>query len=173
LAAEWIQHDGLRYEFPAGGALLAGIATQTGEWKSVSAAVASPAGPQSLPVFSLVIDHGMNPSSAAYAYAVRPVDAPATQYHIVANTPDQQAVAWDERRISIVFWRPGTVQWASGRSIAASAPCLVDLDGDHLSVSDPTWTLSTVELKLDGRAIPASLRTDAGYAGSTTTVEVR
>ena len=173
LAAEWIQHDGLRYEFPTGGSLLAGVATQTGEWKSVSVAVTTPAEPQSLPVFSLVIDHGRKPSAATYAYAVRPVDAPATTYRIVANTPEQQAVAWDERRISIVFWSPGKLAWGNGRSIAASTPCLVNLDGERISVSDPTWTLSQMELSLDGRAYPVSLRKDVGYAGSTTSLEAR
>ena len=173
LTSEWIQHDGLRYEFPAGGSLLAGISTQTGTWKSVTVAVTTPAEPQTLPVFSLVIDHGQKPSGATYAYVVRPVDAPATPYGIIANSPDQQAVAWDDQRISIVFWTPGMIHWGKGRSIAVSAPCLVDLDGKNISVSDPTWTLTKVELSLDGRAIPVSLRTDPGYPGSTTTVEVR
>jgi chondroitin AC lyase len=170
LSAEWIEHDGLRYEFPTGGALLAGIARQTGTWKSISTFVIAPPEPQSLDVFSLVIDHGRSPAAGSYAYAVRPTGATAVPYRIVSNTADLQAVAWDDRRCSVVFWQPGTITWASGRSIQASAPCLVDLDGDQIAVSDPTRKLTQIDLQIDGKPVSVTLRTDPGYAGSTVTL---
>ena len=172
LSADWIEHDGLRYEFPAAGALLAGIATQTGLWQSVSTAVKSHLEPQSQQVFSLLIDHGRLPSAGTYAYAVRPVGTATATYRIVANTADQQAVAWDDRRCAVVFWQPGTITWATGRTIQTDAPCLVNLDGDQVSVSDPTWNLTRVELTIDGKLVPVNLRTDPGYAGSTVTMSI-
>jgi chondroitin AC lyase len=167
LAAEWIEHDGLRYEFPTGGAVLAGIAQQTGTWKSISTFVIAPPEPQSLDVFSLVIDHGRLPTGGSYAYAVRPTGATALPYRIVSNTADLQAVAWDDRRCAVVFWQPGTITWASGRSLQAAAPCLVDLDGDQVAVSDPTRKLTQIDLQIDGKPLLVTLRTDPGYAGST------
>jgi chondroitin AC lyase len=167
LTADWIEHDGLRYEFPAGGALLAGIAQQTGTWKSISTFVIAPPEPQSLDVFSLVIDHGRLPTGGSYAYAVRPTSATAVPYRIISNTADQQAVAWDDRHCAVVFWQPGTITWASGRSIHAAAACLVDLDGDQVAVSDPTRKLTQIDLQIDGKPVPVTLRTDPGYAGST------
>ena len=170
LTADWIEHDGLRYEFPAGGALLAGIAQQTGTWKSISTFVIAPPEPQSLDVFSLVIDHGRSPAAGSYAYAVRPVGATAAPYRIVSNTADQQAVAWDDRRFAVVFWQPGTITWAPGRSLQAAAPCLVDIDGEQVAVSDPTRKLTQIDLQIDGKPVPVTLRTDPGYAGSTVTI---
>ena len=170
IAAEWIEHDGLRYEFPNGGSLLAGTTTQTGAWPSVSTAVTSPLEPQSHQVFSLLIDHGSLPTAGTYAYAVRPVGTAKATYRIVSNTPDLQAVAWDDRRCVVVFWQPGTVTWATGRTLQVAAPCLVDLDGDQVSVSDPTWKLTRVDLNIDGKPLPVNLRTDPGYAGSTVTI---
>lgn len=170
LAADWIEHDGLRYEFPAAGALLAGIATQTGLWHSVSTAVSSPLEPQSQQVFSLLIDHGRTPSAGTYAYAVRPVGPEKESYRIVSNTPDLQAVAWDDRRCTVVFWKPGSITWASGHSLQASSPCLVNLDGDQVSMCDPTWNLTQVDLNIDGRPLQVNLRTDLGCAGSTVTI---
>ena len=170
VAAEWIEHDGLRYEFPAGGSLLAGTTTQTGAWPSVSTAVTSPLEPQSLPVFSLLIDHGRSPSAGTYAYAVRPVGTAQASYRIVSNTPDLQAVAWDERRCAVVFWQPGTITWATGHTLQADAPCLVDLDGERVSVSDPTWNLTRVVLTIDGKSVPVDVRTDPGFAGETVTI---
>ncbi len=172
LTADWIEHDGLRYEFPAAGALLAGITTQTGLWQSVSTAVKSHQEQQSLQVFSLLIDHGRLPSAGTYAYAVRPVGTAQATYRIVSNTPDLQAVAWDDRRCAVVFWQPGSITWATGRTIQTDAPCLVNLDGDQVSVSDPTWNLTRVELTIDGKLVPVNLRTDPGYAGSTVTMSI-
>ena len=169
VAAEWIEHDGLRYEFPAGGSLLAGTTTQTGAWPSVSTAVTSPLELQSLPVFSLLINHGHSPSAGSYAYAVRPVGT-NTPYRIVSNTPDLQAVAWDERHCAVVFWQPGTITWATGHTLQANAPCLVDLNGERVSVSDPTWNLTRVDLTIDGTSVPVNLPTAPGYAGSTVTI---
>ncbi len=170
LTAEWIEHDGLRYEFPAGGALLAGITKQTGTWKSISTFVIAPEEPQSLAVFSLLIDHGRMPTAGSYAYAVRPMGSAATPYRIVSNTPDMQAVAWDDRRCSVVFWQPGTITWSSGRSLQATAPCLVDVDGDQVAISDPTRKLTQIDLLIDGKPVPITLRTDPGYAGSTVSI---
>ncbi len=170
VAAEWIEHDGLRYEFPAGGSLLAGISTQTGAWSSVSTAVTSPLEPQSHQVFSLLIDHGSLPTAGTYAYAVRPVGTAKATYRIVSNTPDLQAVAWDDRRCAVVFWQPGSITWATGRTIQTDAPCVVNLDGDQVSVSDPTWKLTRIDLNIDGKPLPVNLRTDPGYAGSTVTI---
>ncbi len=170
LIAEWIEHDGLRYEFPAGGALLTGIAQQTGTWSSISTFVVAPAEPQSLAVFSLLIDHGKNPTAGSYAYSVRPSRTAVAPYRIVSNTPDLQAVAWDDRRAAVVFWQPGHITWANGRSLQAASPCLVVIDGDQVTVSDPTRKLSQIELNIDGKALPVHFRTDPGYSGSAVTV---
>ena len=174
LAAEWIEHDGLRYEFPAGSSipLLAGIATQTGLWSNVSTAVTTPAEPQSLPVFSLIIDHGRTPAGSTYAYAVSPTNGVAAPYQILSNTPDLQAVSWGDRRCAAAFWQAGTLTWGKGHSITVASPCLIDLDGDRVSVSDPTWTLAKGGLRIDGRPVSVTLRTDPGFAGSTTTVTI-
>ncbi|WP_433380508.1 polysaccharide lyase family 8 super-sandwich domain-containing protein [Streptosporangium sp. CA-115845] len=105
---------------------------------------------------TILIDHGVDPRKARYAYAVLP-DASIAQtaaYHgrieIVANSGAVQAIARDGV-LAAVFWRAGAVESADG-PLAADGPCtlLVRRDGKRvrLAVSDPSRTSDEVKITL-------------------------
>ncbi|MEO3872863.1 polysaccharide lyase 8 family protein [Nonomuraea sp. B12E4] len=105
---------------------------------------------------TILIDHGVDPRAARYAYAVLPgasvaqTAAYGRQIEILANSAAVQAISRNGL-LAAVFWRAGTVKTAHGR-LAADGPCalLVRRDGEHvrLAVSDPSRTADEVKITL-------------------------
>jgi hypothetical protein len=130
--AHWVLHDGVAYVFPIPTAVEIKSGTQTGSWQSISASL--PADPVSQDVFTLWLDHGVQPSGATYAYVVVPASnaAQAARYaqapgvRILANDDNIQAVRHDALGVSeLVFHRAGRLVVRPGLTIAVDQPCLV------------------------------------------------
>ncbi|WP_440102213.1 polysaccharide lyase 8 family protein [Streptosporangium sp. H16] len=105
---------------------------------------------------TILIDHGVDPRRARYAYAVLP-DASITQMEayegrieILANSAAVQAISRDGV-IAAVFWRAGTVETQDG-PLTVDGPCalLVHRAGERvrLAVSDPSRTVDEVKITL-------------------------
>uniref|UniRef100_UPI001FE70A56 polysaccharide lyase family 8 super-sandwich domain-containing protein n=1 Tax=Nonomuraea rhizosphaerae TaxID=2665663 RepID=UPI001FE70A56 len=148
----------------AGYALLDGAGAKvvrderTGRWRDIDKGATT--GGDTTPVTrhytTILVDHGVDPRKARYAYAVLP-DASVAQtaayrgrVKILANSSTVQAVTRDDL-IAAVFWRAGTVETSDG-PLTADGPCtlLVRRDGGRvrLALSDPSRTADEVRVAL-------------------------
>ncbi|KAB8189608.1 hypothetical protein FH608_039140 [Nonomuraea phyllanthi] len=131
---------------------------RTGRWRDIDKGATT--GGDTTPVTrhytTILIDHGVDPRKARYAYAVLP-GASATQtaayrgrVEILANSASVQAITRDNL-LAAVFWRAATVETVYG-PLAADGPCtlLARLDREHvrLAVSDPSRTADEVKITL-------------------------
>lgn len=147
----WLEHDGLRYDFPDQPTLFVGAQPQSGNWSSVFKNAVTPPDDVTLDVFSAWFDHGAKPTAARYAYAVRPAAAPAPVFQILANTTSQQAVYWDRKRVAAVFWTAGSLSLPEGHSLRVDLPCLLVWDGKKATVSDPLGKEWDINVTIDGK----------------------
>ncbi|MEU8039483.1 polysaccharide lyase 8 family protein [Streptosporangium sp. NPDC049078] len=158
----WIHLPGV-----AGYALLDGAkakvirAERTGRWRDIDKGATT--GGDTTPVTrhytTIVIDHGVNPRKARYAYAVLPdasvtqMEAYAGRVEILANSGAVQAISRDGV-IAAVFWRGGTVETQDG-PLSVDGPCalLVRRVGERvrLAVSDPSRSVDEVKVTLPWR----------------------
>ena len=164
----WLEHDGLRYDFPDQPTLFAGAQPQTGNWSSVFKNAVTPQDDVTLDVFSAWFDHGAKPAGARYAYAVRPAAASAPVFQILANTVSQQAVCWDRKRVAAIFWTAGALSVPDGHSIRVDLPCLLVWDGTKATVSDPLGKEWDINVTVDGKKTTLHLPHggDAGKSAS-------
>ncbi|MFI7465366.1 polysaccharide lyase 8 family protein [Nonomuraea sp. NPDC049646] len=155
----WIHLSGV-----AGYALLDGAEAKvirerrTGRWRDIDTGATT--GGDRTPVArhytTILVDHGVDPRRARYAYAVLPGATPGQtaayrgRVEILANSRTVQAVSRDDL-IAAVFWRAGTVETPHG-PLAADGPCAVLFRHDRhrvrLAVSDPSRTADEVRIKL-------------------------
>ncbi|WP_440070331.1 polysaccharide lyase 8 family protein [Streptosporangium sp. OZ121] len=155
----WIHLSGV-----AGYALLDGAEAKvirkkrTGRWRDIDkgATTGGDTSPVTRHYTTILIDHGVDPRRARYAYAVLP-DASITQMEayegrieILANSATVQAISRDGV-IAAVFWREGTVETQDG-PLTVDGPCalLVHRAGKRvrLAVSDPSRTVDEVKITL-------------------------
>ncbi len=131
---------------------------RTGHWRDIDKGATT--GGDNTPVTrhytTILVDHGVDPRKARYAYAVLP-DASIAQtaafggrIEILANSRGVQAISRDDL-LAAVFWRAGVVETAYG-PLAADGPCTLLIRRDHkgvrLAVSDPSRTADEVRIKL-------------------------
>ena len=86
-------------------------------------------------LFSLNINHGLNPQNGSYAYLVKPgmnQNADADKYQknipvkIISNTTEIQAVEHSGLNLlEVVFYNAGTLKMANGDALTVDAPCAV------------------------------------------------
>ncbi|MEV0353310.1 polysaccharide lyase 8 family protein [Nonomuraea sp. NPDC050680] len=155
----WVHLSGV-----AGYALLDGADAKvirdqrTGRWRDIDKGATT--GGDNTPVAkhytTILIDHGVDPRKARYAYAVLPEASIAQtaayrqRIKVLANSGAVQAIARDNV-LAAVFWRAGTVETADG-PLHADGPCTLLIRRDHrrvrLAVSDPSRTADEVKIKL-------------------------
>lgn len=153
--AKWILHDGIGYVFlsPQTVALKAG--PQTGSWKSVNDQYVEESITKD--VFTLWLDHGVQPKGASYQYIILPgADAASSAdysakipVNVISNTTDVQAVSHGSLDITgAVFYNPGSIDMQSGFKISVDKPCAVLIKGDEsslaITVSDPLAEASSI-----------------------------
>ncbi|GAA2278383.1 polysaccharide lyase 8 family protein [Nonomuraea roseoviolacea subsp. roseoviolacea] len=155
----WVHLSGV-----AGYALLDGAKAKvirekrTGRWRDIDKGATT--GGDTTPVTrhytTILIDHGVDPHRARYAYAVLPgasvaqTKAYARRVEILANSATAQAVSRGDL-LAAVFWRAGTVETPHG-PLTADGPCVLLIRRDHrrvrLAVSDPSRTADEVRITL-------------------------
>ncbi|MFB4278618.1 MULTISPECIES: polysaccharide lyase 8 family protein [unclassified Nonomuraea] len=155
----WVHLSGV-----AGYALLDGADAKvirkkrTGRWRDIDkgATTGGDGTPVTRHYTTILVDHGVDPRKARYAYAVLP-DASVTQtaayrgrVEILANSGAVQAISRDSV-LAAVFWRAATVETADG-PLAADGPCTLLVRRDcrqvRLAVSDPSRTADEVKITL-------------------------
>ncbi len=118
----------------------------------------------------LYIDHGKNVSDATYAYVLLPTmtreqtDAysAAPEITVLANTPSVQAVRdASSNTVGYVFWKAGTFG-----DVTVSAPCVITVSGDTVAVADPTMSLKTLTVTVNGTSFEISPKDGQTYTFS-------
>lgn len=100
-------------------------------------------------LFSLNVNHGINPQNASYAYLVKPGLSNATvadKYQknipvkIISNTAEIQAVEHTSLNlIEVIFYTAGTLKMANGDTLSVDAPCAVLWNKvmNHVHIANP------------------------------------
>lgn len=182
-AVSWVYHDSVAYIFPQPASVNISNREATGNWRQINHQASATKETVRENVFSLWLDHGVQPQNAGYAWIVVPgIDAASAAAYskkapvkILANTADLQAVQHTgSQRTGIVFYKAGSVRINDKLTLAATAPCIVMVKANGASVTaiavtDPTQKLSSLQLKLDEGTIDVTLPKGA-EAGSTVIV---
>ena len=133
----------------------------SGNWSDVGASTGAVSGD----VFTLYLDHGVQPQSAAYSYMVLP-NASSARTRALAQNPPVEILRQDggvhavRHRttgvVYIVFLQADEVSIGEGVSVAASNPVLVQMVPDmgewKVLVADPHFNLNaaTLTISVDG-----------------------
>lgn len=180
----WVYQDSIAYIFPQPASINLSNGDATGNWRRINHQAWATEETVRENVFTLWLDHGVQPQNAGYAWIVVPgIDAvSAANYSkrspvkILANTADLQVVQHTGlQRTGIVFYKAGSVKINDKLTLSASAPCVIMLKANgatvsELAIADPAQKLSSVQLKVNERVIDVPL--PGGIeAGSTVIVQ--
>ena len=161
---EWIWHDGIGYLFPKGGNIVAGQQIQSGTWYDINHSINRKEEIQN-DIFTVCIDHGLQPKSGSYAYIVLPdknTPEAVKKYsrnnlvEILQNDADIQAVRHKGLHIwQIVFYRAGRFQHKE-MSIEVDKPCalMIKQTQGHapvLHIADPGQTGQAINVIIQPR----------------------
>jgi hypothetical protein len=152
-------NDGVGYYFPAKQSVTVQRLSQSGTWRSINNA-----GSDSLitsNVFSVWLNHGMQPVNQSYAYMVLPGKTLAgfkkwmvkPLVTIVKNDSIVQAIKSNYlQKYAVVFYRPGSVNMGNGITIISSQPAVLLIIKKHkgysISAADPTYQKSSIVLSI-------------------------
>ena len=162
-------HDGIAYLFPDGQTVSCSNQPRRGSWQRISTGQSD--APIEMPVFSLWIEHGEKPANGTYAYHVLPdIDlAKATaelktpSMRVLQNSPELQAVEEIKTgTLGAVFYSAGKLDLGNGRSLSASAPCVIQWSplSRTLAVADPSQATGNISVQMDGQS--ASVNVSGG-----------
>jgi chondroitin AC lyase len=179
-AVSWVYHDSVAYIFPTPAEVNISNEEATGNWREITHQAWATTETVKKDVFTLWLDHGIQPQDASYAWIVLPNVGPASAaayskhppVKILSNTEDIQAVQQlDLHRTGIVFYKAGSIRVNDKLTVAASSPCIVMIKANEdkisgISVADPTQALDKLQLKVNERTIDVPLPT-GDKAGST------
>jgi chondroitin AC lyase len=183
-AVSWVYHDSVAYIFPAPADVNISNGEATGNWREITHQAWATTETVRKDVFTLWLDHGVQPQQAGYAWIVLPNVDPAsaasyskhTRVKVLSNTEDLQAVQQlDLQRTGVVFYNAGSIRINDKLTLAASKPCIVMIKANGarvfvIAVADPTEELDKLQLKVNERTIDVQL--PAGEkAGSTVLLE--
>ena len=168
-----VEHDGWRYTLAGDAPVRLEAGPVTGNWKKVYTNPSTPRADVTAPLFTLGFDHGVRPTGGHYAYTAALAASPAaTEPRVLANSESVQAVAFAGGAVAVVFWRPGPFALPDGSRLAASAPCLVLVNGALARVVDPTQRLHSLTLTRNGVVRSVTLP-QGDAAGTPVTVDWR
>jgi chondroitin AC lyase len=155
----WILHNNWGYYFPAVTNITLSNEEKNGDWHNVLKRM--PAATMKASIFSLWINHGMQPKAMRYAYYIFPtatagnIEARAGALAITENTATLQVVENNTKQMAgIVFVQPATATTKTFGKISASKPCILMLVKKYatlqLSIADPAHIQTSVVLILPG-----------------------
>jgi len=137
--AKWVHHDGIGYISLTSTAptFHVGNTAQNGSWASINAAYSSAT--VTLDVFSLALDHNLQPKNQTYAYAVLPgvtaanmptlVSQISKTVTIYANNENIQAIFYINKQgiqsLFASFFIAGTISGGTGWNVQVNHPCVL------------------------------------------------
>lgn len=157
---DWVLHDKVAYFFPDHGNLNITNQTQTGSWYNINTTETTES--ISKDVFTMWLDHGIQPVNNTYAYIVVPNTETATEVEaynpnaisIIENNENIQAVRHEGLGIlQIAFYTPGTYEHDSLK-ITVDKACVLMLKNVETSevtvhVADPGQRQSLISIHGD------------------------
>ncbi len=168
-----VWHDGLAYFFVLGDdPVIIEKGERTGDWRSIRAAATE--GEAKADVFLLGVDHGIKPrgaQTACWVTAMTRAQFESAQWpalDILENTPGLQAVQL-HGTVTLAFHEAGSIEVKDFGTVTAAQPCLLSFRNgrtDQLAVADPTQTLESLQLTVNGNFQTLELP-GAEYAGVT------
>ncbi len=180
----WVRHDSTAYLFPEPTRIHLRNRAATGSWYAINHQSDSPRDSLTGDVFSLWLDHGVQPRDAGYAYVVvpfsprqpSPADSPLL---ILSNTPELQAVLHPTLGIlQAVFYTPGEVELPGGLRVGTDRAGLVmlklrDQVVTEITAADPTHRLPSMGVTVTAGGNPVTyvvLLPQGPYAGQSATL---
>ena len=163
----WVLHDTVGYVFPQRATVVVNTGPRSGSWSDISTLQAKTRVTKN--VFSLWLDHGVRPSNASYQYIVVPGADVALlaayiahiPVHVLANTPNVQAVRHEQLGISeIIFYSSGHLSLGEGLILGVDQPCMILLEESG----------AAMKLAASAPRGPLQLHVSLGRAGKTKTV---
>ncbi|PWJ58332.1 chondroitin AC lyase [Dyadobacter jejuensis] len=160
---EGVWHDRVGYIFPVPRSVQLKNTSTTGNWRRINHQLRYDRSTVKMDVFSLWLDHGIQPSDEGYEYVVVPdVDEAAWSVYeaepvleTVHNDGELQAV-WHKKLqlLQAIFYTPGELKHHD-LEIRVEKPCLLMLqlqgkDITSITVADPTTQLESIQIALNG-----------------------
>ena len=155
---KWVHHNNTGYIFNQADNVTIQKNTQSGSWKEIHGT--GNAAPISGDVFSIWLNHGINPADATYQYTVVPGETLASFRNIADNMELQvaqnsctiQAIR-KNNKYGFVFYQKGNVTMDDGLKISVDKPAIVLIERNNntysITASDPTYTESSLTLSIN------------------------
>lgn len=168
----WIYHSQFAYIPLVPATMQLAIEMRTGTWSSINRSIVAP--PVHDSVFMPLLYHPAGQASTGYVLAscktlddVQSLVAHPT-WNVLANNNDCQAVSFSSGTVMAAFFSPSTLQWGKRGTMTVDRPCLVQLTGKTIYVSDPLHQGGKLLLKLNKKSYTIALKQD----GTTTSVSM-
>lgn len=156
LSVSAVKNDEVGYYFPGDEIVQISNKVQEGSWRRINTNLS--ANTVSQRVFTMHIDHGVQPGNASYAYSIWPgvetlKEIQPDLFTVVSNTTKIQAVYNPVKDMGqVVFYEPGTVSFGNSK-LTSDKPCVlmvrnVTTASPELFVADPTQQLESMVITL-------------------------
>lgn len=157
--AGWIYHDSIGYVIRNGTTFKLKVDYQSGNWTDINVGMKNEILNQT--IFKLWIDHGVQPTSASYDYAVLPNHSQqrTSNYaanptsETISNTGNLQAVTQkDLYQTGAVFYTPGTLIISPNLKVAVDKPSVLLIDWStspiKITASDLNQNQTTLQVTI-------------------------
>lgn len=155
---QWVHHNQIGYYFPEGGDVVVNNQSQRGTWYNINRT--APNDEIVEDVFTLSLDHDINPNNAKYAYIVVPNIASAHEMkklapkniEILANQSNLQAVRDKKEGIwQFIFHAPGTFRHKE-LTVTVDKACALQIkdikDKGVMHIADPGQKQTTINVEV-------------------------
>lgn len=133
-------------------------------------------------VYTLYIDHGINPQNASYQYVILPDATPSevrkfdtSSFKVIENTASLQAVRLADGTYAVAMYEANTINLDNNLQFTSDKPALFLIKKDDqtwtVDAADPTQRLSKLNIKVNGKTTDISLPTEE-YSGKSVTVRI-
>lgn len=182
-APQWVLHDKIGYFFPQKEEVFLTAQTQSGRWYDINTSKSKKE--EKMDVFTLSINHGVDPKDGSYAYIVVPGKTSAQEMkayqkknaiEILSNNPKIQAVRNTKLNVWMVtFFEAGTFTHKE-LSVNVDKPCILMIKditskSANLHIADPGQTQSPIQVELKigkkKQTLTADFTQTGIYAGAT------
>lgn len=162
---KWVHHNNTGYIFKETDNVTIQNMSQTGSWREINATGESDLMDKA--VFSIWINHGVNPEHASYQYIVVPDKSISAfrnfvdqlDVHMASNDETVQAIR-EGNKYGFVFYKAASVKMDDGLEISSDKPSIVLIEkkgSDYaIAVADPTYAQSNITLTLNKRMVEKS-----------------